>query len=140
MKPAAFKISGTGLSRPRFNPANAGSLGTTAMGFEVSAPGRGTFAVYDEKGPSVFSRNLEPFDTWVQQALWNGKDNDGEIVPDRAYTMIVEASSLPWDDSPPVRHRFISQVLVDSARVINPLGLFSGKAGLLYTPLPSLLP
>jgi len=140
MTPAAFRLSGASISRLRFNPANAGSLGTTAFNFEVSSPGRGTLTVKDEDWNTVFALSLGPFETWSQTVIWDGRTDRGEILGDGSYTAIVEVKSIPWDDSNPVDDGFVFQVFIDSARSIHPLSISSGKSGLLYAPLPALLP
>ena len=140
LNPAPFSLSGASLSRTRFNPANAGSLGTTTFGFEVSAPGTGTFTVLDREGKTVLARSLEPFETWSQHAMWNGKDNNGDLVPDGVYTLIVKANSLPLDNSPPKEESLVLEVKLDSSKVIHPLTLSSAKSGLFYAPVPSVLP
>ena len=140
MKPASFKAAGAGLSRSRFNPANAGSLGTTAVNFTVSGPGKGSFTVLDPGGKTVLTRPLDAFATWSQSAVWNGRDSQGEILGDGIYTLVVKASSIPWDNSAPAEDTIEQKVEIDSSHVIYPLSISSGKSGLLFAPLPSLLP
>lgn len=140
LTPASFAISGAGLSRSRFSPANAGSLGTTTFSFDVSAPGTGSFTVLDGGGKALLVRNLGPFDTWAQQAVWDGRDDMGNVPGDGTYTLVVKAVSSHRDDYPPVEEILALEVTLDSARIIHPLSASSGKSGLLYAPLPSLLP
>ena len=140
MKPASFKFYNTGISRGRFNPGNAGSLGTTTYSFEVSAPGRGTLTVMNGEWKPVFVRALGPFEGRSQSVVWDGRDGQGEILPDGVYTMVVEVSSIPADDTPPVQDGYVLNVEIDSGYIISPLALGSGKSGLLYAPLPELLP
>ena len=137
-EPALFGISGALLSRLSFNPADSGSLGTTAINFEVSGPGTGVFSVLDKNGKTVFSRNLGPFETWVQSAEWDGRDNRGEILEDGHYTLVIDAVS--GDNSLPAELSLALGVELDSSRRIYPLTMSSGKSGLLYAPLPALLP
>ena len=140
MNPAPFALSGGSLNRPRFNPANAGSLGTTTLSFEASAPGRGTFTVLDNEGQVVFARPLGHFETRAMSVLWNGRNSQGEILPDGVYTLVIHGISLPWDDSPPVEKHISLAAAIDSSRIIQPLTLSSGKSGLLFAPFPSVLP
>ena len=140
LKPALFKLSNANAGRLRFNPANAGSLGSTAFSFEASAPGRGSFRVLDQNGRTVFARELGVFETWAQSAAWDGRDGSGEILSDGVYTMTVQAVSIPWDNSAPVEESISLEVILDSTRVIFPLSLASAKSGLLFAPLPALLP
>ena len=140
MRPAAFALSGGSLSRPHFNPANAGSLGTTTLTFQASAPGYGELTVQSVDGEIVLTRRLEPFETWSQAAVWNGRNSSGEALPDGLYTMTINAASKPLDDSAPVEQNISLQVWLDSSRIIYPLTLSSGKSGLLFAPFPSVLP
>jgi len=138
--PALFKLSNASVSRHRFNPANAGSLGTTTFSFEVSAPGRGSFTVLDSDGRTVMTRDLGHFETWSQSVVWNGMNNRGEVLNDGTYTLLLQAVSTPRDDSPPVTESLSLKVELDSTQIIIPLSLASGKSGLLFAPLPQLLP
>jgi len=140
LKPAIFKLSGAGLNRPRFNPANTGSLGATTVNFSVTGPGKGTLTVLDPAGRVVFESSLGPFKTWSQSAVWNGRNAQGEIQDDGIYTLVVKAASIPWDGSEPLEETVELKTEIDSTSVIQPLSISSGKSGLLFAPLPSLLP
>ena len=140
LKPAVFKVSGGSQSRSRFNPASTGSLGSTTINFTVSAPGTGSLTVMDPDWKPVFERPLDLFETWSQSVTWNGRNNDGEKLPDGVYTLVISVYSVPWDDSLPVEDGFVIQTELDSSKLIYPLSLSSGKSGLFYAPLPSLLP
>jgi len=140
MKPARFRVSGASLSRPRFNPANAGSLGATSVNFSVTGPGKGSLAVFDPAGRIVFERPLNSFETWSQSTAWNGRDGQGEIQDDGIYTLVIKAASIPWDDSEALEETVELKTEIDSTSIIQPLGISSGKSGLLFAPLPTLLP
>ena len=140
LKPALFRLSNAGVSRIRFNPNNPGSLGTTVFFFEVSASGIGIFTVLDTAGKTVYARELEPFETWYQSVVWNGRGPGGEILSDGIYTLNIQAVSKPWGNSVPIAESAALEVILDSSRVIFPLSLASGKSGLLFAPLPALLP
>ena len=140
LKPAPFKVFNGSQTRSRFNPSNAGSLGTTSISFDVSAPGRGTFTVMDDGWNPVFVRPLAPFEAWSQSVVWDGRNSRGEVLPDGLYTLVLSAVSVPWDDSAPVEDGFVFKTELDSTRIIHPLSLASGKSGLLFAPLPSPLP
>ena len=74
--------------------------------------------------------------SWLQTAVWDGRDNNGKIQSDGNYTLIVKVQSLPWDNSVPEEAELVSEVTIDSTKRIYPLTLSSGKSGLMYTPLP----
>jgi hypothetical protein len=90
--PASFGIRAVRPGRRRFNPAGSGSLGSTTVAFEVSAPGRGTFFVLDSEGQTRFQKELGPFTSWSQSVSWDGRDQEGNILPDGNYTLKIEAA------------------------------------------------
>ena len=139
LRPAEFRLYNAGVNRPRFNPLNAGSLGIVDINFAVSSPGYGNLVIRKENDEIVFSRELGPFTTWVQNVQWNGRDRWGEILPDGLYHITVNVRSGFSGESEPVETRTL-QIHIDSSRIIRPLSISSGKSGLLYAPLPELLP
>jgi hypothetical protein len=140
LNPAPFLVSGAALSRTRFNPGNSGSLGTTALNFEVSAPGTAKIRVRDQNGETVYTAELPRFTARLQSAVWSGKTADGRPLPDGVYTIAMEAESLPWDDSPPLSQAVSLEVLIDSSLDIYPLSLAGGVPGLINTASPAVLP
>jgi hypothetical protein len=140
MQAAPFSMTGAELRRSRFNPANSGSLGTTEISFNVSAPGTGRIVIENQGGDTVFSRDMEPFTTWSQAMVWNGRDGEGKPLPDGAYKVLALAESLPTDGSRPVERRAELTVVIDSALNIYPLALPALVSGLFFSPLPDTLP
>jgi hypothetical protein len=140
LSPAPFTAAQGAVSRARFNPGNAGSLGVTEFRFEVSAPGRGTVTVTNREGETVYTAGLGPFRTWFQAAAWNGRGPDGNPLPEGVYKVLIETESLPWDDSAPVSQSLAFQAEIDSSVNIYPLSLHGGMAGLLFAPAPGALP
>ncbi|MCL2129550.1 MAG: PEGA domain-containing protein, partial [Treponema sp.] len=133
---APFKISGSGVSRSRFNPVNPGALGAITYNFEVSAPGRAVFTVEDDNGITVYRSYLENFESRQQAVVWDGYDWKGNISGDGIYTLIIKARSY----NSPVEEVISAEVTIDSLELIYPLTVSSGKSGLLYAPFPALLP
>jgi hypothetical protein len=138
LSPAVFSLSGGRVSRPSFNPENAGALGSTSLSFEVSAPGSGTFSVLDQGGNQIYQRRLPAFTTWSQRVSWDGRDEGGEILGEGPYTLRVEAYASPAGTAAPEAIR--QQVVIDSSLLIYPLTLSGALPGLFYTPSPALLP
>jgi len=136
VKPAVFTLSNPTLRRKRFNPQSAGTSGAAAIGFRVSAPGRGLLEVLDRGGTLVYSGALGPFTTWQQQALWNGRTSDGSIAGDGNYTIRISA----WDYAETERRTAELAVLVDSSIEIRPLTSTSSVPGLLLAASPETLP
>jgi len=134
--PAAFELSNTALRKKRFNPQDAGTSGTAAISFVVSAPGAGLLEVLDSGGLAVYSAALGPFTTWQQHLLWNGRTSDGAIADDGNYTIRISA----WDHTETEKHTANLAVLVDSSTVIRPLAIGSSVSGLLLAASPETLP
>jgi hypothetical protein len=140
LKPSVFTLSRGSVNRPRFNPANSGSLGRTEFRFEVSAPGRGTLTVKDMEGRPVYTAALGPFRTWTQTAVWDGRGADGEPLAAGTYQALIETESIPWDDSAPLPRTLALEAEIDTSIDIFPLSLQGGISGLIFAPLPAALP
>ncbi|MDR1901713.1 MAG: PEGA domain-containing protein [Treponema sp.] len=140
LKPAQFRLSSGRLRRNRFNPDNAGALGIAEINFEVSAPGTGSMSVFDSTGEMILSRNLPVFQTWSQHTSWNGRKADGTRAPDGAYQVKISAQSIPWDDTLPREQSISLEVAVDSSVNIYPLSIAGGIPGLIFAPVPGILP
>jgi hypothetical protein len=65
--------------------------------------------------------------------IWNGRDTDGRLLPDGDYTLVIEAA-------PPAEGRISVLISVDSSLTHYPLTLFGAVSGLLFAPLPLILP
>jgi hypothetical protein len=139
LKPAQFRLSGGRLRRNRFNPDNAGALGLAEIVFEASAPGTGSMEVFDQTGALIFSRNLPVFQTWLQQASWNGRKADGTRAPDGVYQVKITAQSIPWDDSLPLARSISLEVEIDSSMNIYPVSIAGGIPGLIFAPIAGIL-
>lgn len=140
MQLASYKISDANVRRNRFNPDNSGSLGMAECVFDVTAPGQGKIIITNNQNIEVYSANLEPFTNWTQRVSWNGKNNDGKIVPDGNYTITLETESIPWDDNLPVTQNINLSVEVDSSLQIFPESIASAKSGLLFAAGTDILP
>ena len=133
-KPAPFTLSDASLRKKRFNSRNSGMLGNAEMSFTVSGPGEGVLEVLNSKREIIYSINLNSFTTWQQQALWDGRDNNGEIAEDGSYILRITA----WNDSE--RQSAELQVIVDSSVTMRPLSISSALPGLMFCPSPEALP
>jgi hypothetical protein len=140
MRPAELKLTNISASRRRFNPNNTGSLGTIVYRFETTAPGLGTFSVFDKNGSLVYQENLKPFTTWEQSFTWNGRDSSGNLVPEGFYTILIEAvtpQKLTHNKIEPVSVSL--ETKIDYSINIIPLSLSGGLPGLVFSPLPQTL-
>lgn len=89
--PAAFTASGLGASRPAFNPESPANLGTTRIGFFVTAPGTAFIRIEDGDGTPVRTFTAGPFTSWRQSVRWDGRDENGTAVRDGTYRVRLEA-------------------------------------------------
>jgi hypothetical protein len=140
MQAAPFSMTGVELRRARFNPANSGSLGTTEIAFNVSAPGMGRIVIENQGGDTVFTRDLGPFATWSQSLVWDGRDGEGKPLPDGAYRVLALAESLGAAGASPVERRAEMTAHIDSSLNIYPLSSSALVSGLFFSPLPEALP
>ncbi|MDR0878792.1 MAG: PEGA domain-containing protein [Treponema sp.] len=140
LSPAVFNIGKPTVSRSRFNPGNSGALGTTEFRFEVSAPGTGTLTVRNSAGRPVYAAELGAFETWSQSVEWKGRGSDGNPLPEGIYTAYIEAESSFNDDAPPVRRIISLETEIDASINIYPLSLSGGISGLMFVPVPAVLP
>jgi hypothetical protein len=140
MQAAPFSMTGVELRRPRFNPANPGSLGMTEIAFNVSAPGTGRIVVENQAGETVFSKDLPPFATWSQLTVWDGRDGEGKPLPDGAYTVWALTESISRGGSRPVEKRAEMTVNIDSSLNIYPLSSTALSSGLFFSPAAETIP
>jgi hypothetical protein len=138
LSPASLTLRLVRESRRRFNPANPGSLGTTTLVFEVSAPGRGSFLVLDPNGQMLFRRELGPFTSWAQSVAWDGRDQSGGILPDGSYTMRIEAVSSGRTAGEAASAEL--EVVLDSSVNIIPFRISAAAPGLSWAPGAELNP
>jgi hypothetical protein len=140
MEAAPFSMTDAELHRSRFNPANSGSLGTTEIAFNVSAPGTGRIVIENQAGETVFSQDMAPFAAWSQSVVWNGRDREGKPLPDGAYTVLALAESVPRGRLRPVEKRAEMTVNIDSSLNIYPLSSTAVASGLFFSPAAETIP
>jgi hypothetical protein len=140
MRPAELKLLNASASRRRFNPKISGSLGTVVYRFETTAPGLGTFSVFDKSGSVVYQENLYPFTAWEQSFTWNGRDSFGNPAPEGVYTVLIEAvtpQKLSHNKTEPASVSLETEINYSIS--IFPLSLSGGLPGLVFSPLPHVL-
>ncbi|MCL2196449.1 MAG: PEGA domain-containing protein [Treponema sp.] len=135
MKPAVFNMENASVSRKRFNPMNPHSLGEVDYRFEVSTHGQGTITIFDLNGNAVYKKHLEPFDTWIQQTTWNGRDISGNLLPQGFYTAEIEAKDASGEI-----HALNFETEINYSISIFPLSLENMSGGLTFVLMPHTLP
>ncbi len=139
---AAFRIDEPELTRRTFNPDNPGVLGTTTFKFKVSTYSNGTIRVFHSNGIELVRTRLPRFTSWDQAFIWDGRSDNGEIQGDGDYTIQLEATSEDDQKSPIHESSLIHEeiVTIDHSMTISYRSVWSGTAGLLYTPSADVLP
>ncbi len=140
LRPAEFSVSDFGSSRRRFNPLDAGRLGSTEFAFKVSGPGSGRLTVAAKDGEEVFSRELGPFVAWDQALTWDGRDAAGRPLRDGEYEAVVRAVSTPPAGAQPAVEVKRLTVVLDSSVAVRPAAVGSSVAGAFYAPQARALP
>lgn len=135
LEPAPFEITSFSVGRSRFNPQNPGSVGTTTVAFEVTAPGSGDIEVRGPEGELLLREPLEEFRSWEQEFIWDGRDSFGAPLPRGTYTIALFASGPSGEGDREVRASRAAEVLIDPAVISRFRSLFSGSSGLLYLPM-----
>ncbi len=136
---AAFAVSNLRPTRPRFNPANPAGLGATEIRFEATAPGTARITIANTGRQTVATIDSGSFDTWEQAVRWDGRDDNGQTVPDGQYTIRLEARPEGSEELASIT--LDSDVIVDSS-ISYPLtgaryGLSSTGPVLSATPMPA---
>ncbi len=136
LEPAPFDVTGLSIPKPLVNPANPGLVGSIAVSFSVTGPGKGEVHVVDAAGGEVFTHVLPDFTTWDQSFSWDVHTVTGQALGDGVYTMRLIATGA-GGNTPVTRE---TQFTVDSSLKIAPRSIWSGSAGLLYAPVTEVLP
>lgn len=87
---ALFEISNVSISRKSFNPAKGEAV---TISWHISRSSRALIQIFDPDMRLI--RELVPEDTGnpgLCEVSWDGKDPDGNIVPDEAYFFTIEAN------------------------------------------------
>ena len=134
LEPAELEISRVRVSKQVFNPGNPGTLGSVTLRFEVSKEGSGSVSVFSPETVSAAVFELPPFTGWEQSITWDGRNSDGEPLPDGTYTFFIQAE----DETVRVTEKF--SVTIDSSRRVFYSSTLSGAGGLMYCPGTEVLP
>jgi len=140
MQSAQMEIEGINQRQARFNPLNPGAMGLSFIRFQVTTYGTGTMTVFDSNNSAVYTEELRQFDNPFQTVTWNGRDSDGNTVPQGTYTITIEARTL--DEYSQGETEIVSvsiQTAVNYSLNTLPLSIENVSAGLTFSPLPHVL-
>lgn len=133
---APFRITSLSASRRVVSPRNPGSLGRVVFTFDVSTRGEGTLSIVGPGGEQVLTHHFAHFARRNQSMVWNGRSQDGKLVPNGVYEVTVSgresATSAPSTES--------IEVTVDRGALIGLRSMLSGTSGLLFAGTPEVLP
>lgn len=135
LETAPFAVSGAYVSRSVFNPGNPGAFGKTVIRFYADNRGSAEVDIIRRNEEVVRTLKTGPFTQRVQTLEWDGRDDEGRLVPEGAYTIRVRALG---DDG--TASETAAGTVVDSSLIIQPRPLIAGLPGLLYCPTPDILP
>ncbi len=136
LSPAAFAVTSFAIPRKAVNPESPGLLGTFDGTISVTAPGTGELRIRDSSGATVYELALPEFSTWDQGFTWNAHDTAGQPLPDGTYTVSLLAHGRQSDTEATSE----IAVKIDRTLKVAARSVWSGSAGLLYAPVPEVLP
>lgn len=125
LQKAEFEITSVTASKKKFNPRNAGGLGSIDINFSVTAPETGTLYITDESG-SILSSSEYTFTTWNGTYSWDGTDKDGYIAPDGTYKAVLCAG----------KKEVVASFSIDSSITYPQLSITSFGSGIAGLPVP----
>jgi hypothetical protein len=148
---APFEAGPLRVSRPAFDPRNAGQLGSTSFSFSVTSWGSGSLTVLSPSGETVAAFDFPLFETWNQRVDWRGRSPTGAPLPDGSYRVILKVVAVvpgatqaggqaPVPAPAPAAVEREAEVRIDGSLAVSPLGPSGGGAGLLFFPEPGRLP
>jgi len=133
---AEFAVTNFSVPKKGINPDNPGLLGTLDGYYSVTAPGSGLLTVADATGTTVYSHDLPDFTSWDNSFSWDVVDDAGTKLADGQYTVSMVARGMTGGASVT---RSVG-ITVDRTLKIAARSLWSGSSGLLYAPVPEVLP
>lgn len=99
MKVSDFEIKYFEASAKVFNPEYKNRLGLVTFSFVVTGNEPVHFCIENESGEKVFEKDWQEFKNYFQFVTWNGKNSDGEKLPDGMYKASVESLHFIFEDS-----------------------------------------
>jgi hypothetical protein len=136
LEKTSFTVSPVRVSNESFNPGEDGPLSKTEISFYVSAQGKGSLVIRNEKGSAVYTYDFGSFTTWTQKVTWNGKSGDGSPLPDGQYSIEVTCSDILNEGEVKTK----TSVRIDSSSEVSFGSVYCGSAGLVFCPSPLTLP
>ncbi|MCF0242347.1 MAG: PEGA domain-containing protein [Treponema sp.] len=115
--PCSFSAWGFTIDKYTINPDYYGAVGRTGISFSVSATGSAELYIspqgHDE---NVIYYKFPTFTYWNQSYEWDGKDHEGNDLPDGDYDVIIyltdtEDNTYFFEDTITINHRLVFPLL-----------------------------
>ena len=75
------------------NGINYDGSGSAELHYNASSDvSSGTLTIYDENGSAIYSRQVSNLDKGEGALEWDGRDNDGQPVPEGSYTFSISGT------------------------------------------------
>ena len=96
LEKAKFEITSFSTSKQKFNPFYKGTIGECEFDISVTTDSQefGFFEITTINGEVVFSRQLNHFSSWTQTIHWNGRSDDGQLLPPGIYVATVTIDGI----------------------------------------------
>lgn len=89
IEPIPFTISDVRIDRKEFNP---GKGETATISYRISKPAKAIIKIFDADMCLVRDLMAESTgDMYLNEVIWDGRDLEGNVVPDEAYFFTIEA-------------------------------------------------
>ena len=86
-----FEIKNFEVSKKSFNPEYKNSVGSVTFSFAVTANEPLSFYIKNENDEIVFNYDWKELHSWYQSIVWDGKDSEGNILPDGDYVASIQS-------------------------------------------------
>lgn len=96
LKPIDFSLESFSISRDTINPDYSGILNKCEISFYVTANGSAEVFVEDFNGEKIWSHKYTSFKTWENTIVWDGKNSEGQLVPDGLYSVGIIADKTDY--------------------------------------------
>ncbi len=132
-KRVPLSVSRFTVAPSRIHPENR--TGPVRISFWISSPAETTLRIQDGSGKTMWARRIPEPDTPFQQVNWDGRDSNGNPLPDGTYRLILQVQRADTSME-------LSKEITIDRKIRDPLpSTFSGLSGLLFVPdLPRLEP
>lgn len=135
LREAPFELGELRSTPNRFNPRNPGVTSQTTLRFSVTAPGTGVAVLRSPERTIVRDWEFD-FTGPNQSFVWDGRLENGMPLPDGVYS--VTLTGVGSRDG--IRDTSVAEISINSSIRVSLRTQWSSAPGLLFVPIPHLLP